>query len=99
MRFFRAAHKAEDKTDRQVLQLLREILPWQSAKKELRPEMSLQNDLGIDSLSKVAFAVRFQETFGVDLMVLADKFGEVRTVNDVLVAARELVGRTEGAQS
>jgi len=98
MRFFRAGSKAEDKTDRQVLQLLREVLPWQSAKKELRPELSLQSDLGIDSLSKVAFAVRFQETFGVDLVVLADKFGEVRTVNDLLVAARGLVGQTGGGR-
>jgi acyl carrier protein len=99
MRFFWAGGKAEDKTDRQVLQLLREVLPWQSAKKELRPELSLQSDLGIDSLSKVAFAVRFQETFGVDLSVLAEKFGDVRTVNDVLVAAREVVGQAGGARS
>jgi acyl carrier protein len=98
MRFFRVGGKAEDKLDRRVLQLLREVLPWQSAKKELRPQMSLQSDLGIDSLSKVALAVRFQETFGVDLSVLADKFGDVRTVNDVLVAAREVVGQAGGGR-
>jgi acyl carrier protein len=86
----------EDKQEQRILQLIREVLPWQSAKKELRPEMSLQRDLGIDSLSKVALAVRFEEEFSIDLAKLADQIGEIRTVSDVLIVARRLINESAG---
>ena len=70
-----------------VLLLLREVIPWQFAKKELRPEMSLQSDLGIDSLGRAAFVFRMEEEFGLNFADLAPSVGEVRTVEHVLDVA------------
>lgn len=88
---------ATDKVEATVLKLLREALPARSAKMEILPEMSLQRDLAMDSLALVAFAVRLGEEFGIDLNQFADKIGDTRTVNDVLVTARQIVEQTKAA--
>jgi acyl carrier protein len=86
-----------DKIDTTVLQLLREALPSRSAKMEIRPEMSLQRDLGIDSMALVAFAVRLGDEFGIDLNQFADAIGDTRTVDDVLVTVKRLVEQSKVA--
>lgn len=96
MSIFRPTEKM-DQVETKILQFLREALPTQSAKMEIRPEMSLQKDLGIDSLAIVAFAVRMGEEFGVDLNKFADNIADVRTVNDVMVAAKLLIEQAKGA--
>lgn len=86
-----------DKIDTTVLQLLREALPSRSAKMEIRPEMSLQRDLGIDSMALVAFAVRLGDEFGIDLNQFADAIGDTRTVDDVLMTVKRLLEQSKVA--
>ena len=80
-----------------ILKLLREALPARSAKMEILPEMSLQKDLAMDSLALVAFAVRLGEEFDIDLMQFADRIGETRTVNDVIVMAKSIIEQSKAA--
>jgi acyl carrier protein len=83
--------KPIDETERRVLQLLREVLPWQSAKKPIGPEMFLQSDLGIDSLGKMALLFRIEEEFGIDLMDSTERLAQIRTVEELVLAAREFL--------
>jgi len=86
-----------DKIETAVIKLLREALPARSAKMEILPEMSLQRDLAMDSLALVAFAVRLGEEFGIDLNQFADRIGDTRTVNDVIVTAKSIIEQTKAA--
>jgi len=86
-----------DKIETTVIKLLREALPARSAKMEILPEMSLQRDLAMDSLALVAFAVRLGEEFGIDLNQFADRIGDTRTVNDVIVTAKSIIEQTKAA--
>jgi acyl carrier protein len=86
-----------DKIETTVIKLLREALPARSAKMEILPEMSLQRDLAMDSLALVAFAVRLGEEFGIDLNQFADRIGDTRTVNDVIVTAKSIIEQSKAA--
>jgi acyl carrier protein len=77
--------------DATVLRLLREVLPWQYAEKDVRPELSLQSDLGIESLGKVALAFRLEEELGVDISLFTGDIADIQTVADLLAAAHQLV--------
>lgn len=85
------------KIETTILKLLREALPARSAKMDILPEMSLQKDLAMDSLALVAFAVRLGEEFEIDLMQFADRIGDTRTVNDVIVTAKDIIEQTKAA--
>ena len=86
-----------DRTETTVLKLLREALPERTAEMEILPEMSLQNDLAIDSLALLAFAVRLGEEFDIDLNEFADRIGDTRTVNDLIVTAKHVIEPTKAA--
>jgi acyl carrier protein len=86
-----------DSTETTVLELLREVLPEGSAKMELLPEMSLQNDLAIDSLGLLAFAVRLGEEFDFDLNEFADRIGDTHTVNDLIATAKHVIDEAKAA--
>ena len=86
-----------DSTETTVLELLREVLPADSAKMELLPDMSLQKDLAIDSLALLAFAVRLGEEFEFDLNEFADRIGDTRTVNDLIATAKHVIDQTKAA--
>ena len=86
-----------DSTETTVLELLREVLPGDSANMELLPEMSLQNDLAIDSLALLAFDVRLGEEFEFDLNEFADRIGDTRTVNDLIATAKHVIDQTKAA--
>lgn len=88
------ASKAVGNVDELILRLLREVIPWQFAKKEIRPEMSLQAELGIDSFGKMAMAFRLEEEFGADLSQFSGGIEEIRTVGDLLGVARQLLETT-----
>lgn len=86
-----------DSTETTVLELLREVLPSGSPDLELLPEMSLQNDLAIDSLALLAFAVRLGEEFDFDLNEFADRIGDTRTVNDLVTTAKYVIDQAKAA--
>ena len=78
-----------------IQRLLREIVPWQLAKKDITPEMSLHGELGIDSLRKMALAFRLEEEAGVDLTQFTGDLADLQTVQDLIGAAEELIVRSE----
>jgi acyl carrier protein len=86
-----------DGTETTVLELLREVLPADSAKMELLPEMLLQKDLAIDSLGLLTFAVRLGEEFEFDLNQFADRIGDTRTVNELIATAKYVIEQTRAA--
>jgi len=88
---------SRDRTETTVLKLLRETLPARSARMEILPEMTLQKDLAMDSLALLAFTVRLGEEFGIDLNQFADRIGDIRTVDDVLVTAKRIIEQTKAA--
>jgi acyl carrier protein len=79
-----------ESVERVVLRLLREVIPWQRAKKDIGPETSLQGDLGIDSIGKVALAFQLEKALGIDLSRFTGNVADVRTVGDVIALARRL---------
>jgi len=87
--------KSAEQVEALIVRLLREVIPYQFAKKEIRPEMSLQQELGIDSLGKVALAFRLEEQLGVDLSEFSGNIHEIRTVQDMVAATRDLIARAE----
>src|SRR5476649_1455734 len=54
------------------------------------PIFSLQSDLAIESLSLVSLAVRLGDELGVDVSALNLEIGNLRTVGDLVVVARQL---------
>jgi acyl carrier protein len=67
-----------------VFRLLREALPWQFSRKVIQPQLLLQNDLGLDSMGKMAVAFRIEEEFGLDLSGHMSRMGEIQTVGDIV---------------
>lgn len=94
-----ATSQSKDDNEARILRLLREVMPWQLAKKEIRPEMTLQSDLGIDSMGRAAFVFRIEEEFNLSFEDFADKVGDVRTVQDVLNLAGEILARAHEERS
>jgi acyl carrier protein len=85
------ASNAAEHVDEAILRLLREVIPWQFSKKEIRPDMALQAELGIDSFGKMAIAFRLEEEFGVDLSQFSGGIEEIRTVENLMDVARQLL--------
>ncbi|MBO2448573.1 hypothetical protein J4573_15830 [Actinomadura barringtoniae] len=81
-------------TRSRVLSLLAQTRPDLSAR-ELRGEQRLQQDLGLDSLSVVALAVRLHEEWGLDLVVLAEQAPSIVTVDDLVRTVENLTDGTE----
>ena len=60
------------------------------AERPLEARLSLQNDLGIESLSLVSLALRLGGEFGVDIVEQGLELGQLRTMGDLLKVARTL---------
>lgn len=78
-------------TSQYIEKLIREVLPWQFAKLEVKAEHDLQGDLGMDSLGKVALAFRLEEEFGVDFSRYEQDILKIRTVADVVEVVDSLM--------
>ena len=78
-------------TSQRIERLIREVLPWQFAKMDVKQEHDLQGDLGIDSLGKVALAFRIEEEFGFDFSRYQGDVAQIRTMGDVLEAVNALM--------
>ncbi|MCY1079441.1 acyl carrier protein [Archangium lansingense] len=63
--------------------LLREVMPRRLHKIALKDSMSLNGELGIDSIGLMSLAFRIEEEFQIDLMEHADKVATIRTMGDV----------------
>jgi acyl carrier protein len=67
-----------------VVRLVRQVVPWQFAKREIGADADLQGDLGMDSLGKLALALRVEQEFRIDLSSLQTDLTSIRTVGDVV---------------
>jgi acyl carrier protein len=64
----------------------------------LRPDLSLRDDLAIESLSLVSLVVRLGDSLGVDAADDNLALGELVTVGDVVSLARRFETRAHDAQ-
>ncbi|RKH56233.1 phosphopantetheine-binding protein [Corallococcus llansteffanensis] len=86
---------ADAKFNEKVLSLIAEAIPGRFRKTKITPELSLQRDLGIDSLGIAAFVFRLEDAFGVEIgdLVVDIDVGQMRTVGDALKASKQIVTR------
>lgn len=68
---------------RRVTSLLHEVRP-ELPRSSVTGSSTLTDDLGFDSLSLMALAVRLHEEIGVDLAELAARAADIRTVDDLI---------------
>ena len=80
--------RTTDQIETRVRSLLREVMPWQFAKKEITAEMHLQRDLGIDSMGLLALVFRLEEEFGINVEEFSMNAANIRKVEDLLVAVK-----------
>lgn len=80
-------------TDEEILNRLREILEenFEIDPERVTPEAHLYNDLDLDSIDAVDLAIKLQELTGK--RIKPEEFKTVRTVGDVVAAARMLLER------
>jgi acyl carrier protein len=92
---------ADVKFDEKVLSLIAEAVPGRFKKKQITPELSLQKDLGIDSLGVAALVFRLEDAFGIEIgdLALDIDVAQMRTVGDALKASRQIVTRARATQA
>ena len=80
-------------TNEEILTRLREILAenFEIDPERVVPEAHLYNDLDLDSIDAVDLAIKLQELTGK--RIKPEEFKTVRTVGDVVAAARMLLER------
>jgi acyl carrier protein len=86
-------------TSRLVVDLIQEVLPWRSSRRDISDELSLADDLGIDSLGMVALAFRIAEELEIDLDLDDETIDlvSIETVGDVHAAVAAILQRERGA--
>lgn len=91
----------DPKYEEKVLSLVALAAPGKCDISALKPETSLQKDLGFDSIRILALMFRLEEAFKVDAVDADIKFqiGRVRTVGDILSLSRAVLNRTTGAST
>jgi acyl carrier protein len=88
-----------DLVEEKVKALIAEAAPRRFKKTRITPQTLLQKELGLDSIGILSMMFRFEETFGIDLRNLDVNINlaKLRTVEDVVRAAREILSRTAKA--
>ena len=81
-----------DRLKERIIAIIKEAVPSSFSRIPIQPSAHLRRDLGIDSLSLVSMVYRFEEELGVDLSEASVPLTEVRTVQDIIVVASELLG-------
>jgi acyl carrier protein len=86
-----AGDSSETNTAR-VERLVREFAQGIPAGRALDGDLSLRNDLAIESLSLVSLTLRLGDELGVDVVELGLELGDVKTFRD-LVAVADTISR------
>jgi acyl carrier protein len=86
-----AGDSSETNTAR-VERLVREFAQGIPAGRTLDGDLSLRNDLAIESLSLVSLTLRLGDELGVDVVELGLELGDVKTFRD-LVAVADTISR------
>lgn len=80
--------------EKELVELIWRVVPKAYKKTTPSPELSLSQDLGIDSMALVSFTFSIEETYGCNLIdQLGEKIFEIFTVGDVLDIVGELISR------
>jgi hypothetical protein len=73
-----------------VERLVREYSPGIAAGRALQRELSLKNDLAIESLSLVSLTLRLGDELGKDVVEMGLELGDVKTLGDLLEIAHTI---------
>ncbi len=86
--------------EQHVLALIAEALPKKFARKKIEPSLSLQRDLGLDSIVVASLVFKLETIFKIDISTieLPPAATRVRTVADVLSVSRSIVEIARAAQ-
>jgi acyl carrier protein len=83
----------EDRVERLVMEYAQSL----PGTRPLDRQLSLRNDLVIESLSLVSLTLRLGEELGVDLVEVGFELGDVKTVGD-LVSMAHAIAKTKDQQ-
>jgi hypothetical protein len=82
---------ASETTEEQVERLVREYSEGVPPGRPLSPNLSLREDLAIESLSLVSLAVQLGTELGVDVVDVGLELGGVKTLGDLVRVAKGIV--------
>jgi acyl carrier protein len=83
------------KFEEKIMSLIAEGVPGKFRKARIAGETHLQKELGLDSIGILSLVFRFEESFSVDIaqMGVEINIAKLKTVNDLLTAARDIMGK------
>ncbi len=62
--------------------LFEQFYHWIGKEEDIKPESSLVDDLGLDSLDEVKFVMALEKEFGI--LILDEQAGKIKTVEDAV---------------
>lgn len=74
-----------------LLALVADCAPKKGSLHEIRMDMSLRKDLGLDSVHLLRLLYKFEEEFGIELPNSALRRGGMTTVEELLTAGRDFL--------
>jgi acyl carrier protein len=79
--------------EEKIVSLIVAGVPGKFRNIKIAPETLLQKELGLDSIGILSLVFHFEETFSVDIAQLGIEINvaKLRTVNDLLTAAHEIM--------
>jgi acyl carrier protein len=89
--------KVEAGLEQKVMSLIAAGVPGKFRNVKISAETLLQKELGLDSIGILSLVFHFEEIFSVDIAQLEIEINiaKLRTVNDLLLAAREIMAKAE----
>lgn len=83
--------------DERIMGLIASGVAGKFKKVKITPETSLQKELGLDSIGMLSLVFRFEELFELDIaqMGIEINVAKLKTVEDLIGAARDIVGKAQ----
>ena len=83
--------------EQQIINLIASGVAGKFKKVKISRETSLQKELGMDSIGMLSLVFRFEELFGFDIaqMGIDVNITKLKTVDDVLVTAHDILSKTQ----
>lgn len=75
--------------EKEILKLIKNLLPKKMRSMELSIDMDLKDDLGIDSLKLVVLAVEYSDLIGIDLADIDDDPSSIRKIINLIDIAKK----------
>lgn len=83
------------KFDEKIMALIAEAVSGKFRKTKITGATHLQKELGMDSIGMLSLIFRFEELFGLDIAQLGIDINvaKLKTVDDLLAAAHQIIGK------